>query len=284
MIQQNVTNRYTEIYIGGGNFITENYPTNFHTFFTRKVLTHGDDISNYREVTPAQKAALEKSDAAWVRAPQLLIDTFMYFANRQIKNYGMFNETTGFFKLGTVRDLTAIDVMMILHTMGAAMKHIPGDAPSGMFSELDIRAVFPMKLSNGALRLSNLNNAFQQCTKIEEIRFTYGLIGECFNTFYNCFKLRVLGLPSSNVVTKSVGNMFKGCYALEELIEAPDFGVNVSFSDSPKLSPASVERIIAANSGTKPIVVTLHPTAYARVTEDMFTLAAEKNITIATTT
>lgn len=59
--QRIVNNSLTEIYvIGGGNFITQSQPTNFHHFFTRKILTPTEDISDFREVTDelfAQAAA-----------------------------------------------------------------------------------------------------------------------------------------------------------------------------------------------------------------------------------
>lgn len=54
MIQQRTIGSQTEIYVGG-NFITQAYPTNFHEFYTRKIITPGDTVDNYREVTAAQE-------------------------------------------------------------------------------------------------------------------------------------------------------------------------------------------------------------------------------------
>lgn len=63
--QRIVNNSHTEIYVnGGGNFITQSRPTNFHQFFTRKILTPTEDISDFREVTAAERTALEQADAA----------------------------------------------------------------------------------------------------------------------------------------------------------------------------------------------------------------------------
>ena len=43
MIQiRQISSSLTEIYVGG-KYLTESYPTNFHTFATRRTLTAGDD-------------------------------------------------------------------------------------------------------------------------------------------------------------------------------------------------------------------------------------------------
>lgn len=77
MIQTNVTDKYTEIYVnGGGNFITQSAPTNFHTFFTSKMLTKNESIDDFKEVTAKEKESLEAADAAWERPPQSFIDLF----------------------------------------------------------------------------------------------------------------------------------------------------------------------------------------------------------------
>lgn len=54
-------------------------------------------------------------------------------------------------------------------------------------------------------------------------------------------------------------------------------------SDSPLLSLESISYMIENATNTAAITITLHPTAYARVSDELFALAAEKNITIAST-
>ena len=63
---------------------------------------------------------------------------------------------------------------------------------------------------------------------------------------------------------------------------------DLSLADSPKLSVESVRYIIENRRrdgafGQMAFTLTLHPQAYARVTDELFALAAEKNITIAST-
>ena len=74
-IQTRIINgSYAEIYVGRGNFITQFAPTYFHQFYTRKILTESESIDDFREVTEAEKTALEESDARWKEPSDELIE------------------------------------------------------------------------------------------------------------------------------------------------------------------------------------------------------------------
>ena len=112
MIQTHqITTSLTEIYVGGGGkTLTENYPTNFHTFAQRKTLAANDDISNYREVSKAEKTAIEEADANWVRPPRAFVDLWNkaceYIDYRYVPQaYGRYNESTGYFELNGITDI-----------------------------------------------------------------------------------------------------------------------------------------------------------------------------------
>ena len=79
--------------------------------------------------------------------------------------------------------------------------------------------------------------------------------------------------------TVAVSTMFQGCANLKEVFIVPRS--SISFSGSPLLSETSMQYMIA--NGESGITITLHPDAYARVTDEMFTLAGERQITIAST-
>ena len=100
-----------------------------------------------------------------------------------------------------------------------------------------------------------------------------------YSTFAFCTKLRriedVIYYNSEFITT------FYHCYALEYLRLAR-IKYSVDLSDCSKLSSDSVAYIVANADNTKAITITLHPDAYARVTDDIFAAAAAKNITIAT--
>ena len=78
-----------------------------------------------------------------------------------------------------------------------------------------------------------------------------------------------------------MGNNFSNLRNLEDVTIRTK--VSIKLSECPKLSYSSIEYIVTNAANTKPITITLHPDAYARVTEEIFAAAAEKNITIAST-
>lgn len=112
MIEQRLIGSHTEIYTnGGGNsFITEAFPTNFHTFTTRKVLAPGDSIDRYKEVTAAERTKLEAADAAWVRPSDELIAEW----NVKFGIWGKYNAATGYFEGNGLLDITTEQARAIL--------------------------------------------------------------------------------------------------------------------------------------------------------------------------
>ena len=63
----------TEIYVGEGNFITQSFPTNFHKFWTKKILTSSENIEDFKEVTSAEKTTIENKDKEWEEPSEELI-------------------------------------------------------------------------------------------------------------------------------------------------------------------------------------------------------------------
>ena len=124
--------------------------------------------------------------------------------------------------------------------------------------------------------------------KIETVQFCNNNYTNYERMFYYCRNLRrVLGISLNLNGSASFINTFAGCTALETL-EAKQLFKDLSLADSPKLSVESVRYIIENRRsdgvfGQMAFTLTLHPQAYARVTDELFALAAEKNITIATT-
>lgn len=136
------------------------------------------------------------------------------------------------------------------------------------------------------------NEAFRECTNVETINLpaTYGKycrLSAISKMFQQCVKLEaIIGAPIYvwNVAGNSnVNNAFYMCHKLKEVRIVWNCNYNISFSDSPLLSYDTIEYFITNATNTAAITITLHPDAYARVTEEIFALAAEKNITIATT-
>lgn len=118
------------------------------------------------------------------------------------------------------------------------------------------RIRFSAKTAGGLVRISNGLYMFLACVKLHTIEGTL-YIYENTNTgamFDQCGKLREVRIITLN---------------------------NLRLADSPELSDESIAYLINHREGSKAITITLHPTAYARVTDELFETAASKNITIA---
>lgn len=87
---------------GGGSWLTQSYPTNFHVFVTRRPLGKDESADDWREVTDKEKQTLEASDAAWVEPERSFVEMWEALTTR----YGWsekegisltYNPTTGYF-------------------------------------------------------------------------------------------------------------------------------------------------------------------------------------------
>lgn len=291
MIQiRQISSSLTEIYVGGGGkYLTESYPTNFHTFATRRTLTAGDDAGNYREVTETEKAAIEEADAKWVRPPQSFIDRWnkrCIYMIGQFNNklsYGKYNETTGFFELNGFTDIGYNEALEIDRL---AINPRECNNISYWFMNLaqNCRTLFPLYSVEYAY--VSANEVFRSCRSLQLIRFVEGnkkanlQLASAYAMFDNCRELETIDVRIIfSTKTANTSNMFRSCNKLTEVTIVPRR--SISFSDSPLLSEASMTYMIA--NGEAGITLTLHPDAYARVTDEMFALAAERQITIAST-
>lgn len=143
----------------------------------------------------------------------------------------------------------------------------------------NVRTLFPVTLGSAG-DYSSMNDCFRESREIEVLAIKGGhMVSNCFRAFYNCNKLRTI-IGRIALVRPSVGEMFQSCLALED-VQILGLTCSISFSGSPRLSLASIEYIVRGASNTTAITITLHPTAYARVTDEMFAQALAKNITIA---
>lgn len=147
--------------MGGGNSLTENAPTYFHTFHKRKILTASDSIANYREVTADQKRKLEEAAAAWTRPPQAFIDRW----NSACGKYGRYNEATGYFELNGLMDLTYAEAMNIMEVYSGRI--INFSTVSNKFYSLQHRTLIPFE--NGNLE-SIYSSMFDSCNNLRVLR------------------------------------------------------------------------------------------------------------------
>lgn len=72
-------------------------------------MTKNENIEDYKEVTEAEKMALEKSDAEWTEPPRSFVDLW----NQACGVWGKYNDATGYFELNGLTDISyrqALDI------------------------------------------------------------------------------------------------------------------------------------------------------------------------------
>mgnify|MGYP006894043082 CR=1 FL=1 len=109
----------------------------------------------------------------------------------------------------------------------------------------------------GAVYVNNLDKAFRGCINLQTVK----------GVFY--------------VSVPAIDRPFYGCVALKNIL-LHDINASLSFADSPLLSLDSIQYMVDNASNTSPITITLHPDAYARLTDGLIASAAAKNINFAT--
>lgn len=201
--------------------------------------------------------------------------------NTAAGSYGCYNEATGFFELNGLKDITYAEAMEI-YAVSAGWGANNSDAlralPAKLFSGFQGRTLFPAIYQ---MQWVSMANMFNGCPNLEAIRIsrTGSIIpyDSEYAIFRNCPKLKRV----FDEIQYFVDNLtFQGCKALEDVRLRVSGSAN--FTDSPHLSIESIEYMVNKSLATGPITITLHPDAYARVTDDIFAAAAAKNITIAT--
>lgn len=234
-------------------------------------MTPTEDISDFREVTAAERTAIEKADAAWVEPSQ----PFIHLWNNAAGVYGCYNETTGFFELNGITDLTITEAEEILlyytrRTLNSLYY---------AYTRVNTRTFIPPKTPSTGV---SMHMFCANSGRLEKVVFSENVVGsDMYAAFAGCRRLReIQGVIISPYADYSAA--FNSCERLEE-VRIQRLGKSISFKDSSNLSFESISYMIENATNTAAITITLHPTAYARVTDELFAQAAAKNITIATT-
>lgn len=275
--------------LGGGNFLTQSAPTNFHTFHKQVQLTPDTSASDWREVTPAERAKIEAADAKWVRPPQSFIDRWNehckvdlppdwlgYYGSYE-QQVGGFNESTGFFELyDDIKDISYTEAQRLdSYWVGRKMPD-----PHGMFHQVKERTMLPLNFDQWTTQSSY--GLFLESRSLEVVALKIRS-SDLRSMFAKCPKLRkIYGYVYTVVQNASFTDGFKGCEALEE-VAIFYLNQSISFADSPRLSMKSVKFMVDNARNTVAITITLHPEAYTRLTDELIATAAQKQITFATT-
>lgn len=268
-----------------GSFLTQAFPTNFHQFYTKKLLTPQESVSDYKEVTAADKANIIYADSQWVEPSEELKATAKI-------NGAVYNDKTGFFELNTLTDITAEQMRKIILFGKTTFTH-PGECGvSNSLTSSDtlntyIRTNWILLDADAVTYCADLRYSF--CYQQVEVVIgpkrnnkwnvtPSSMVGFCAN----CPQLRIIDMYiyMTNLPTNEY--LFNNCPKLETVYLC---AIKTSFNiiGAPLLSLASIQYMVDDAANTSPITITLHPDAHARLTEELIAQAAEKQITFATT-
>lgn len=264
--------------------MTQSAPTNFHKFYTRKILTPTENISDYKEVAASERAAIEAADAKWVAPSEELIA-------RAETSGAVYNRATGFFELNGLMDITVEQMKAILHT------------PWGIYNNrmqcpinirTNLRGAFPYTGYAWVENDLDLTNSFI-ATHLEALWLwdDHCRVKSLGATFYNSARLKIIyGSIAINKITDSIylRNAFGKCYALVT-VRIEGLNASLELFDSPLLSLNSLTYLVNKAVNTAPITVTVHPDVYAKIQDEtntewhaLLAAGAAKQITFATTT
>lgn len=130
--------------------------------------------------------------------------------------------------------------------------------------------------TNGAQ--ADISSLFQSATNLETIRVSAGegtaFVRGMAYVFYACMSLRtIIGKIGLTYTGSPTTAMFSRCIKLED-VNISGLKVDISFGDSPLLSLASVQFLVANAANTAAITVTVHADVYAKLTGDTTNEAA----------
>lgn len=259
----------------------------FPAFFKRKILAGAETMDDYREVTDAQKTQLEKAAAEWTRPPQSFIDAW----NNAAGEYGTYNEDTGYFELNGLTDITYKQAMDIYRYTSPAFYGTGSDTNNITWGRVRFRTNLPTNVNGTVLSGYYLyaDNRLLEVVRLPQYYSDGVHVSTNRGMFCNCPNLReivniIIAPQQSSHLTYDWYVAFAGCSALETI------WIKYLYTDIElavcKLLRTDCLKYMIENRTAKHddnLTVTLHPEAYARVTEEILALAAEKNITIATT-
>lgn len=273
-----LTNGKSVAYVGGGNFITQAKPTNFHQFWTQKILLEDETVADFKEVTAAERSAIEAADAEWARPPQSFIDLWNNACIDSLtkRAIGQYNESTGYFELNGLTDITYQQAMDIYRfTSGAFPGNVTEDC-NNTYGYAKFRTNLP---SNGVKHVLEIYDMFYHNEILEVVRLPqYYSDGVHLHkntraAFCGCYKLKeilnVMLAPQCISSSKTWADTFYKCVLLETVRIKNLYG-NISFAHSPLISSDSISYLVEnrTTAHTDVITVTVHADTFAKLTGD----------------
>lgn len=248
-------------------------------------MSKKENIEDFKEVTEAEKTALEKSDAAWTAPPQSFIDRWNQVCKYKTGTfdfaiYGKYNEETGYFELNNLTDITYEQALIIDEASFASNTNY--SANSIHYNK--VRTFYPKNTNYDSGE--DYSRLYAGCSNIETVQFKTYWRNSGARIFFNCSKLHTI-LGTIEIVKGT--EWFYGCKALKNINLL--IKVDVSLSDCGMLSYESLKYTVDNNQTvtTNPVTITVHPDVYAKLTDEenvewhqLLLDAADKQIQFAT--
>lgn len=275
MIQTRAIGSLTEIYVGGGNFMTQAHPTNFHSFCRRKVLASSESVNDYKEVTQSERDQIEAQDAEWERPPQSFIDLWNgTYPNVDWINY---NENTGYFE---------INPTMFGKKVG--FTDIPYDEAVQIYNRACDSAALETPYNSSAIRINlppyNYSNPTYDTThclamyngNIKTLLMAANENSYCHNVYTEFRTLPKLESIVGIILLAPYKTFnFIGCPMLKDVkIDIKGNNCTINLINSPLVSIASFQYIITRTPQVDLATIIVHPDVYAKFTGDITNEAA----------
>lgn len=183
-----------------------------------------------------------------------------------------YNEDTGFWKIGTLDDLTN-DELKYMYNIRLPYIGVNND---GLYSWKTSRTIFSINTYGDGIPFINISSMFYSSNFLEIPMAVNNTImkfsGQCSLLFAKCKNLKYIRIKLKFDSLKNNQNMFKLCSSLEEVLCQTNS--SLYFNDCPKLSIESVLYMINNEFATSPITITLHADVYNRCMANADILAA----------
>ena len=194
-----------------------------------------------------------------------------------------YNESTGFFELNGLKDITEVQ-MRAIYAAGAMTN---SDVVS-RYAATGIRTHLPAQIRWGVTESAAYT--FRK-SSVEVVSVTLLVPGSA--CFKDCARLKSATVYSPCSPNGNGYDAWAGCASLESLTVTTVYARNVFLGDSPLISLASLRGLAdKTQAGAAAITITVHPDVYAKITDpeghpdwaQLLADAAEKNILFTTTT
>lgn len=249
-------------------------------------MTPTENISDFREVTASERAAIEAADAKWKRPPQSFIDRW----TAEVGKWGCYNEATGYFELNGLRDITYEQALQILDPMYRTLNFWGSTRTWGYVEQrptprttvpfiCDYDHSFPL------LQWTWGTEVIRFCGSSPNSQLTIKFTKEAAYNIISSTLTAILDrlVPTENVKFSWVDEAGNSRVPNLSTLYIYHTAYNVDCSLLPKLSMESVVYMVENAQNTRPITITLHPSVYALLKTSLVEAATAKQITFATT-